>query len=214
MSSPASTATEPALVTLHEAEKRYGGRTVLRVDRFALRRGDSLLITGPNGSGKSTLMRLLAGVSTLSSGRVQRSAGYDALKIGYLPQTGGLQPALTVADNFRLWQHLLGSDEPPDLATQWYVQGFDLQPFLHTRGGDLSGGFRRLAALACALSAQPDGLFIDEPLAGVDGAHAQVLVQGLAAAMGALQFLALTSHAAADFAPATRVLDLSPERGR
>jgi ABC-2 type transport system ATP-binding protein len=210
MSLPASTATERPLVSLHEAEKRYGRHTVLRIDRFELRRGDSVVIIGPNGSGKSTLLRLLSGVAEPTSGRVERGADYDALKVCFVPQVGGLQPGLTLTDNLRAWQRLVGGPGPGELSTQWYLQGFDLQPFLHTRCGDLSGGFQRLAALACALSTQPNGLFIDEPLSGIDSGHAHRLVQGLEAAMRDLQFLVVTGHTAADFAKATRVVDLSP----
>lgn len=210
MSLSASTDTDPALVTLLEAEKRYGRRTVLRVDHFELRRGDSLVITGPNGSGKSTLMRLLSGVSALSSGYIRRSAGFDTLKVCYVPQAGGLQLNLSLWDNLRIWQQLVGDQEPADLATQWYMQGFDLLPFLRVRCGELSGGFQRLAALACALSTRPEGLFVDEPLSGIDATHARVLVRGLAAAMSDLQFLVVTSHASTDFTQATRVLNLSP----
>lgn len=210
MSLPASTATERPLVALHEAEKRYGRRTVLRIDRFELRRGDSVVIIGANGSGKSTLLRMLSGVAEPTSGRVEHGTDYDALKVCFVPQAGGLLPGLTLTDNLRAWQRLVGSPGPDELSTQWYLQDFDLQPFLHTRCGDLSGGFQRLAALACALSTQPDGLFIDEPLSGIDSGHARLLVQGLEAAMSDLQFLVVTDHTAANFAKAMRVMDLSP----
>lgn len=210
MSLPASTATKRPLVALHEAEKRYGRRTVLRIDRFELRRGDSVAIIGPNGSGKSTLLRLLSGVAEPTSGRVERSVGYDALKVCFVPQAGGMQPELTLTDNLRAWQRLVGSPGLDELSTRWYLRSFDLQPFLHTRCGDLSGGFQRLGALACALSTQPDGLFIDEPLSGIDSGHGHLLMQALEAAMSDLQFLVVTGHTATAFTNATRVVDLSP----
>jgi ABC-2 type transport system ATP-binding protein len=210
ISLPDSTVTERPLIAVTEAEKRYGQRTVLRIDRFEMRRGESIAIIGSNGSGKSTLLRLLSGVAQPTSGRVERSADYEVLKVCFVPQSGGLHMGLTLIENLRAWQRLFGSPWPNELSAQWYLRGFDLQPFLHTRCGDLSGGFQRLAALACALSTQPDGLFIDEPLSGIDRGHAHQVVEGLAATMSDLNFLVMTGHKAADFEKKTRVLDLTP----
>ena len=208
MSMLTSSATEPALVALHDAVKCYGRRRVLALPRFELRRGDCVLVTGANGSGKSTLLRVLAGVARLSEGRIARSGTYETLRVCYLPQSGGLHTHLTLADNLRLWAVLMGVREPRDLARQWYLRGFDLLPYLDTPCRELSGGFQRLAALACALATGPDGLFVDEPLAGIDEGHARVLVDGLAAAQSGLHFLVVTSHSAADLPSASRHLKL------
>jgi ABC-type multidrug transport system ATPase subunit len=203
MSTEASYATEP-LIALRGVAKRYGARTVLQMPAFELGRGDCVLVSGPNGCGKSTLLRVLAGVASATEGSVERSAEYETLKVCYLPQSGGLHLNLTLADNFRLWLRLLGRPEPERLAAQWYVSGFDLLPFMGTRCRDLSGGFQRLAALACVLATRPEGLFIDEPLSGIDGEHARVMVQGLASASAQLRFLVITSHSPADFPAAKR----------
>jgi energy-coupling factor transporter ATP-binding protein EcfA2 len=80
---------------------------------------------------------------------------------------------------------------------------------LGTKCSDLSGGFQRLAALACALSTRPDGLLLDEPLSGIDGPHAEALVGGLADALERLRFMVVTSHFADDVAAANRVVDLT-----
>lgn len=203
-----SSATEPALITLDGAVKHYGRRRVLALPSLELRRGDAMLITGANGSGKSTLLRVLAGVTRLSAGSVQRSPLYESLRVCYLPQSGGLHTDLTLAANLRHWALLTGSRLPHDLARQWYMRGFDLLPFLDTPCRELSGGFQRLAALACALATQPSGLFVDEPLAGIDEVHAQTMISGLAAAQAELHFLVVTSHTVADLPSATRQLAL------
>lgn len=208
MSMSSSSAPEAPLLALHEAVKRYGRRRVLAVPQLTLRRGDRLLVTGANGSGKSTLLRVLAGVTQLTSGRVEWSLAYGSLRVCFLPQAGGLQPDLTLADNLRQWMLLTGATAGPDLARQWFLREFDLLPYLDTRCRNLSGGFQRLAGLACALATRPDGLFVDEPLAGIDTAHARVLVDGLAATAASLQFLIVSSHDAADLPAATRLLRL------
>ena len=209
MSQQLSSDTDVPLIELREAEKRYGDRTVLRIDKFELKRNDCVLIAGPNGSGKSTLMRVLSGVSVLSSGTIVRSHELASLKICFVPQAGGLHLSLTLAENMRLWHWLVGTQEPSALDNQWYIQGFNLQRYLHSPCGNLSGGFQRLAAFACAFATKPDGLFVDEPLSGIDAAHAKILVNGLAGMMRELRFLVMTSHSRNDFAGANRVVDLS-----
>ena len=208
MSGQPSCANRTPLVALSKASKRYGSRTVLQLDAFELHHGDSLLIVGANGSGKSTLLRVLAGVSALSSGTVRHSPAFDALNIGYVPQSGGLHPNLSVADNLRLSVRLRGRREPDRLEQRWYVGGLDLGEHLRTRYRDLSGGFQRLSALSCVLATEPAALFVDEPLSGVDVHHAHSVVAGLAAAMSHLEVLVLTSHAASDFPSANRVIGL------
>ena len=208
MSAPDSFDTEAPLVTLHQTTKTYHGRCVLRIEQFALRRGDSLLIVGSNGSGKSTLLRMLAGVTSPSSGQVERAPCFDALDIAYVPQSGGAHPNLSVAENIRQALRLRGRTLPDRLQRHWYVEGLGLDAHLNKRFRDLSGGFQRLAALACALAVEPGALFIDEPLSGVDKRHARTLADGLSAAMSHLDLLVLTGHSTADFESARRRIEL------
>lgn len=197
------------LVTLKDATKHYRGRIALRLAELQLRKGDSMLIIGANGSGKSTLLRVLAGVTTLSTGHARHFEAFDALEIGYVPQMGGLHPNLTVAENLSLAVQLRGRQPPDRLAQRWYVGGLGLQPLLQTRFRDLSGGFQRLAALSCALATEPGGLFVDEPLSGIDAAHARKVVDGLSSAMSHLEVLVVTSHARTDFPFVSRVVELN-----
>jgi ABC-type multidrug transport system ATPase subunit len=206
--SPFCSSDKPPLVTLDRAEKCYGSRVVLRMERLELHRYECLLIVGPNGSGKSTLLRLLAGVTTLSRGRTTRTQEYDTMRICYVPQAGGLYQNLTVADNIRLWNRLLGTSEPENLTAQWYIRGFGLARYLRSRCRELSGGYQRLAAIACALATQPNGLFLDEPLNGIDAVHGSVLLEGITAARNDLDFIVMTSHSAEGFGMASRVVIL------
>lgn len=208
MSGQPSCASSAPLVTLQDATKCYRGRTVLRLPELEIRQGDSMLIIGANGSGKSTLLRVLAGVTTLSSGHARHHDAFDALEVGYVPQMGGLHPGLTVAENLGLAIQLRGRQPPDHLAQRWYVRGLDLEPLMNTCFGDLSGGFQRLAALCCALATEPRGLFVDEPLSGIDAAHARQVVDGLSAAMSHLDVLVVTSHTPSDFPFVRRVVEL------
>ena len=90
-----------------------------------------------------------------------------------------------------------------------HFETVDLKRYMHVRCGNLSGGFQRLAAIACALSAGPQGLLVDEPLSGIDAQNGAALLATLAAARRRLDFLVVTSHSASDFAGANRFVDLT-----
>ncbi len=211
MSQPRSSSSDVPLVTLDNAQKRYADRVVLHIQRLELFRDECLLITGANGSGKSTLLRVLSGVAPLSGGSVTRAPEYDSLRVCYVPQTGGLYPTLTLADNLRLSMRLFGTSEPADLAQPWYVRDLGLDRYLQARCDELSGGYQRLAAIACAFVAKPHGLFIDEPLSGIDRAHGDLLLEGLESARNELAFIVLTNHSAQGLPVATRAFALKGE---
>lgn len=213
MSPERFSSSDAPLVTLERVEKRYGDRVALRVERLELRRGDCMLITGPNGSGKSTLLRVLSGVSPPSRGRVSRTLEFESLRLCHVPQTGGLYGHLTLADNIRLSARLFGADDSDDVDRRWYVRRLGLARYLDARCEDLSGGYRRLAAIACAYAAQPQGLFVDEPLSGIDRSLGDALLEGIESSRDALAFVVMTHHSAHGFPSTSRVVELSGESG-
>ena len=209
MSSAPSSFADAPLIALEGAEKRYGNRSVLALERFELSRGECLLVTGPNGSGKSTLLRILCGAAPLTKGRIVRSSAYEAMRVYYVPQAGGLYQHLTLAENIRLATRLFGASEVDDLEREWYVHGLGLAGRLDTRCEELSGGYQRVATIACAFAAQPRGLLIDEPLSGIDAALGEVLLRGMDAARREMDFMVVTHHSASGVRFATRVIVLS-----
>ena len=196
------------LLSVEDAEKRYGQKVVLQVNSFELYRRDRLLIAGPNGSGKSTFLRILAGITLVSAGRLKRSATLNGLRVCFVPQVGGLYQNLTLIENVRALTHLLGATMPLDLADRWYIRELGLDGHLHAKGRELSGGYQKLAAVACALATGPQGLYLDEPLTGIDPERREILLNGLSRASVELDFLIVTGHSTKEFSPATRIVTL------
>ena len=203
-----SSATECPLVSLRHVQKRYDGKIAIRLDGINLRQRERLVIVGGNGSGKSTLLRMLAGITRPSSGQVTTSAVFDKMRIAYVPQVAGLYKNLTVAENVRALTHLTGARMPMELGKQWYVRDLGLDSFLHVKAGELSGGFQKVAAIACALASQPQGLFLDEPFNGIDPDRGRRLIEGIEAS-ARLEFLVATDHTATRFPSHYHVVDLS-----
>ncbi len=174
-----------------EIEKTYRRHKVLCVSKLEVGCGHTTLV-GENGSGKTTLLKLLARVIPPSRGRLVWSESLSGKRIAFVPQVGGLYPTLTIKENFELNAGLY------NVALESYagtIQRLGVERFLHQPAQTLSGGFQKLAAVVCALSIAPYGLFIDEPFSGLDSNHSDILLEELERPRSHLEFLVTTDHA-------------------
>ena len=142
------------------------GRPLLALDGMRLRAGENTVITGPSGRGKSTLFRAIAGIWPFGSGRIRRPAG----KILFLPQ----RPYIPLGT---LRRAIAYPDAPHgDAAEREVLEAVGLghlAPELDTEAPwtqRLSGGEQQRLAIARALLARPDWLFLDEATASLDPA--------------------------------------------
>ena len=130
-------------------------------------------LLGPNGSGKTTLIRLLMGLAPATSGTV-RVLGVDMpsrsnlSRIGYMTQSDGIYPELSVWENLTFFAALYGQTNKTDLHRS--LQLVELDKRAGTPAMQLSGGMRRRLSMACALAHNPEVIFLDEPTVGVDPA--------------------------------------------
>ncbi|MFF2569507.1 ABC transporter ATP-binding protein [Streptomyces sp. NPDC058084] len=143
---------------------------------LTVRAGEILGFLGPNGAGKSTTLRML---STLlpPTGGVATVAGHDLLrdpagvrrKIGYVAQTGGLDPQETVRSELVMQGRLYGLSRVEAAARAGELaRDLDLTGLLDRSTAALSGGQRRRLDLALGLTHRPKLLFLDEPTTGLD----------------------------------------------
>lgn len=182
------------VVSLQDVQKNYGQRPVLHVPEFTLRAGETVALVGQNGSGKSTLFRLLAGTSRQTKGQIHRSTAWWQARVGVVPQSGGINPDLTVSANLRMYRRLYGRSVTVNLSDRDLVQDFGLVDFLEERAGNLSGGFKRILAIVSMLDVAPDGLLLDEPFSGLDRQHSAKLLQVLNDRGRQSLFLVVTGH--------------------
>ncbi|MGA4839586.1 ABC transporter ATP-binding protein [Streptomyces sp. G45] len=140
--------------------------------------GEILGFLGPNGAGKTTTLRMLTTLLPPTGGATT-VAGHDLLgdpagvrrEIGYVAQSGGVDPQETVHDELLVQGRLYGltraraAERAEELAAD-----LDLAPLLGRRTAALSGGQRRRLDIALGLTHRPKVLFLDEPTTGLDPA--------------------------------------------
>jgi ABC-type branched-subunit amino acid transport system ATPase component len=157
-------------------EAGYDDALILRgVDLVAA--GDEIVaIVGPNGAGKSTLLKAVYGLVRPRAGSV-RFDGADVVALrpdlltrrgmNLVPQVENVFPSLTIAENLHVGALVLPKDE----RQAEMARVLEVFPLLAERrgqrAGSLSGGQRKLVALARALVARPRLLLLDEPSAGL-----------------------------------------------
>ena len=173
----------PVAARADEVWKVYGtGETqvvALRGVSTEFARGRFTAIMGPSGSGKSTLMHCLAGLDTVTRGRVSiggtevTGLGDKALtrlrrdRVGFIFQQFNLLPTLSAAENIRLPLDIAGRRPDP----RWWDTVIDtvgLRDRLGHRPSQLSGGQQQRVACARALVGRPDVIFADEPTGNLD----------------------------------------------
>lgn len=156
------------LLRFERVSKRFAnGVTALEGLDVAVTEHSFLALLGPSGSGKSTALRLLAGLTEPSTGRlVWREA---QPRIGVVFQEATLMPWARVDDNVALPLRLAGEPQASARAqARTMLDAVGLADFTGAYPRELSGGMKMRAALARALITEPHLLLLDEPFAALD----------------------------------------------
>jgi putative ABC transport system ATP-binding protein len=161
---------------------------------------------GPSGSGKSTLMHCLAGLDTLTSGRVflddvelsglsdRKLTQLRRDRIGFVFQAFNLLPTLTALENITLPMDLAGR-RPDQRWLDHVVEVVGLRARLDHRPSELSGGQQQRVAVARALAGRPAVIFADEPTGNLDRASGQEVLRFLRSAVDDLgQSIVMVTH--------------------
>lgn len=202
----AADGTDDIVIRIEGLRTQFGAQVVHDGVDLEVRRGEVLGVVGGSGSGKSVLLREIIGLLRPTAGRVEL-LGEDVWALselerqrlnrrtGVLFQDGALFSSLTVAENVQvaMREHL---KLPQGMMDELAALKIAMVGLPTEAGGklpsELSGGMRKRAGLARALSLDPEVLFLDEPTAGLDpiGAAAfDTLIRSLQRSLGLTVFM-------------------------
>jgi NitT/TauT family transport system ATP-binding protein len=207
-----------ALVTLHDVGKAFAnGVVALGNLDLAVRDGEFLTLLGPSGCGKSTALRIVAGLSEPSTGRVAWRDGAARGNIGFVFQEPTLMPWATVADNVRLPLKLRGEAAADSVSRiNEALTRVGLEAFADAYPRELSGGMKMRVSIARALVTQPSLLLMDEPFAALDEITRFKLNDDLLALWRALgKTVVFVTHSVFESVYlSTRIVVMTPRPGR
>jgi len=152
-----------------------GGQTVIENLDLAVEDGELVVLLGPSGCGKSTLLRMVAGIESLTRGRIH-IGGRDVTNlapqdrdVAMVFQNYALYPHMTVRENLGFGLKMRGASRPEIEARVTEVANkLDLGALLERRPAQLSGGQRQRVALGRALARRARLFLMDEPLSNLD----------------------------------------------
>nr|WP_229663134.1 ABC transporter ATP-binding protein [Microbacterium album] len=190
---------DPILV-IDGVQRRFGGLTAVDVEHLEIPRGAITALIGPNGAGKTTLFNLLCGFDRPGAGtwsfNGKNLAGVPAFKVARMGQVRTFQltkalSLLTVLENMKLgaprqrgerfWLSLLpflwrAEEAEIESRARELLRRFKLDAKESDYAASLSGGQRKLLEMARALMSEPTLVMLDEPMAGVNPALTQSLL--------------------------------------
>jgi zinc transport system ATP-binding protein len=151
----------PVLCEANDVTVHYGERMVLDHVNLSVHEREIVTLIGPNGAGKSTLVKVMLGLQQPNHGKVTRRPD---IRVGYVPQKLSIDPVLplTVRRFLTLTRH---SGEAP---LRQVLEEVGASHLFDAQLATLSGGETQRVLLARALLREPQLLFLDEPIQGVD----------------------------------------------
>lgn len=153
--------------------KKYRETLALQDVSIDIQQGEIYGLIGQNGAGKSTLMRIIAGLTFMSTGNMSlfgeqtsRNMQKGRCKIGCMIETPGIFPSMTAEDNLMYYQKLNGLADKEKISGILKLVGLELTG--RKKAKNFSLGMKQRLGIAIALLNEPEFLILDEPINGLD----------------------------------------------
>ena len=166
----------PEIIRVENLVKRFGDFVAVNNVSFTVRRGEIFGLLGANGAGKTTTFRAMCALSRANEGTIlfdgkplEKNLEFARNNIGYVAQKFSLYGDISVRQNLLFFGGAYGlSGKKLRERIAWAVEVFNLSEYLNMIAAQLSMGYKRRLAMACALLHNPPILFLDEATSGAD----------------------------------------------
>lgn len=173
-----------SILQVQQLKKQYSGNYVLKGIDLAISEPQIIGYIGPNGAGKSTTIKILSGIIDDFEGEayvlgmdVRKNALDIKKRIGYIPEQAALYDVLTPLEYLKFTGRLYQLEDTTIDKKSWeLLRLFELGEKANERMNGFSKGMRQKVLLISGLMHNPEIIFLDEPLSGLD-ANAVILVK-------------------------------------
>jgi ABC-2 type transport system ATP-binding protein len=179
---------DEVIVTINDLKKNYGPKAVLNGVSLQVKRGEIIGYIGPNGAGKSTTVKIMLGIEDDYSG-VVKIFGHDISdgnieykrNIGYVPEVAEIYDNLSGQEYLTFIGELYGLDfDLADYKAKSLMELFGIGEVYHSRITSYSKGMRQKLLIISSLLHNPELLFFDEPINGLDANSVMVFKEIMA----------------------------------
>lgn len=190
------------IITIRGLEKSFGTKKVLKGIDLDIQQGQIIGYIGPNGAGKSTTVKIMLGLIEQYTGEIKifgenisnGSVEYKK-RIGYVPETADIYDNLTGREYLTFIGELYGLDyDVADEKAKKLMALFNLEKVYDSRISSYSKGMRQKVLIISSLLNDPDILFLDEPLSGMDANSVMVFKEVLAELVSQGKTIFYSSH--------------------
>ena len=192
---------EKPLLQFHRISKSFGKIQVLHDISFTLPKGKIIGLLGPNGSGKTTIIKLINDLLQPSLGEViidgRRPGRETKALVSYLPDTSYLNNHMTIADTIAFFQDFYDDFDKQCALELFEALGISTDQKLQT----LSKGTKEKVQVILVMSRQAKLYVLDEPIAGVDPATRDYILQTIISHYSPESSVLIATHLIADIEP-------------
>ncbi|MBS4535135.1 ABC transporter ATP-binding protein [Clostridium sp. D2Q-14] len=176
-----------SIITIRNLKKSYGTKEVLKNINLDINKGEIIGYIGPNGAGKSTTVKIMLGLIDEYQGDIKifgKNIKDDPVeykrRIGYVPETADIYENLTAREYLIFMGELYGMDSSDvDKKAEKLMELFGIRDVYDGRINSFSKGMKQKVLIISSLLNDPDILFLDEPLSGIDANSVMVFKEVL-----------------------------------
>ncbi|MGL5245165.1 MAG: ABC transporter ATP-binding protein [Sarcina sp.] len=170
-------------IKLKDLKMNYGSKEVLKGINLEIFKGQIIGYIGPNGAGKSTTVKIMLGLVEGYTGNIEilgeqiTSNSYEYKKnIGYVPEIADIYDSLTAREYLTFLGELYGlNDYIVDTKVKKLLKIFNMEDAYNSRISSFSKGMKQKILIIASLIHNPEILFLDEPLSGLDANSVMVV---------------------------------------
>ncbi|MGO5064063.1 ABC transporter ATP-binding protein [Clostridium sp. LCP25S3_F8] len=190
------------VVSIRDLKISYGSKEVLKGINLDVHKGEIIGYIGPNGAGKSTTVKIMLGLVKGYEGDVKifgNNISNDNVeykyKIGYVPENGEIYDNLTAYEYITFLGEIYGMElEKVNIKAKKLMSLFGIEKVYHSRISSYSKGMRQKLLIISSLIHNPDILFLDEPLSGLDANSVLVFKEVLSKLVSEGKTIFYSSH--------------------